>query len=39
MIMKTKSKKIGLALSGGGTKGIAEAGVLKFTDEQHLIPD
>lgn len=39
MLMKTKSKKIGLALSGGGTKGIAEAGVLKFLDEQHLVPN
>lgn len=30
------SKKVGLALSGGGTKGIAHAGVLKFLKEQNV---
>lgn len=32
-------KKIGLILSGGGTKGIAEAGVLKFLEEKNISPD
>ena len=27
-------KEIGLVLSGGGTKGIAEAGALKFLEEK-----
>ncbi|WP_312090681.1 patatin-like phospholipase family protein [Chryseobacterium sp.] len=30
------SEKIGLVLSGGGTKGIAHAGVLKFLNEQNI---
>lgn len=30
--------KIGLALSGGGTKGIAHAGVLKFLEEKNIRP-
>lgn len=30
--------KIGLALSGGGTKGIAHAGVLKFLQEKNIRP-
>ncbi|MCY1662422.1 hypothetical protein OVA09_16375 [Chryseobacterium sp. SL1] len=29
--------KVGLVLSGGGTKGIAHAGVLKFLAEKKLI--
>jgi NTE family protein len=29
------SKSIGLALSGGGSKGLAHAGVLQFLDEKH----
>lgn len=36
MVLKTKS--IGLALSGGGSKGLAHAGVLKFLDEQDIKP-
>ena len=36
--MKNDLKKIGLALSGGGTKGIAQAGVLKFLKEQNMHP-
>lgn len=32
-------KKIGLVLSGGGTKGIAHAGVLKFLKEKNIHPD
>lgn len=36
--MKNNFKKIGLALSGGGTKGIAQAGVLKFLEEQNMHP-
>lgn len=31
--------KIGLALSGGGTKGIAHAGVLKFLEEKNITPN
>lgn len=30
--------KIGVALSGGGTKGIAHAGVLKFLHEKNIYP-
>ena len=33
------SEKIGLVLSGGGTKGIAHAGVLKFLYEQNIDVD
>ncbi|MFN8364454.1 MAG: hypothetical protein U0T78_04055 [Cloacibacterium normanense] len=29
-------KEIGLVLSGGGTKGIAEAGALKFLEEKYF---
>ena len=36
--MDLTSKSIGLALSGGGSKGIAHAGVLKFLAEQGLKP-
>ena len=32
-------KKVGLVLSGGGTKGIAEAGVLKFLEEKNINPE
>lgn len=32
-------KEIGLVLSGGGTKGIAEAGVLKFLEEKNIFPE
>ncbi len=31
--------KIGLVLSGGGTRGLAHAGVLKFLKEQNIEPD
>lgn len=36
--MDLHSKSIGLALSGGGSKGIAHAGVLKFLEEQNIKP-
>lgn len=36
--MDLQSKSIGLALSGGGSKGLAHAGVLKFLDEQNIKP-
>ncbi len=36
--MNLQSKSIGLALSGGGTKGIAHAGVLQFLEEQNIKP-
>ena len=36
--MDLASKSIGLALSGGGSKGIAHAGVLKFLAEQEITP-
>ncbi len=29
-------EKVGLVLSGGGTKGIAHAGVLKFLEEKNI---
>ncbi|WP_338409566.1 patatin-like phospholipase family protein [uncultured Flavobacterium sp.] len=32
------SKSIGLVLSGGGSKGIAQAGALKFLEEQNIKP-
>ncbi|UJF29517.1 patatin-like phospholipase family protein [Kaistella sp. 97-N-M2] len=32
-------KDLGLVLSGGGTKGVAHAGVLKFLDEKNIEPD
>ena len=34
----TTNKKVGLALSGGGAKGIAHAGVLKHLEEEEIIP-
>jgi NTE family protein len=33
-----QSKPIGLVLSGGGSKGIAHAGVLQFLNEQNIYP-
>jgi NTE family protein len=36
--MDNKSKSIGLILSGGGSKGIAHAGVLQFLEEKNIIP-
>lgn len=36
--MDFSSKSIGLVLSGGGSKGIAQAGALKFLEEQHIEP-
>ena len=32
-------KKIGLVLSGGGTKGISEAGVLQFIEDKNISPE
>ena len=37
--MDLKTKSIGLILSGGGSKGLAHAGVIKFLEEQNIIPD
>ncbi len=34
-----KTYKIGVALSGGGIKGLCHAGVLKALEEQYMIPD
>ncbi len=31
--------QIGLVLSGGGTKGVAHAGVLEFLSEKEIVPD
>lgn len=36
--MKFDGNTIGLVLSGGGSKGIAHAGVLKFFDEEGIVP-
>jgi NTE family protein len=36
--MDDKSKSIGLILSGGGSKGIAHAGVLQFLKEKNIAP-
>lgn len=36
--MDDKSKSIGLILSGGGSKGIAHAGVLQFLQEKNIAP-
>ena len=33
-----ENSKLGLVLSGGGTRGLAHAGVLKFLDEQNIDP-
>lgn len=34
-----EKNKLGLVLSGGGTKGVAHAGVLKFLEEKNIQPD
>ncbi len=39
MTKKTKHKKIGLALGGGGARGLAHIGVLKVLAEQGIYPD
>ena len=31
--------QLGLVLSGGGTKGVAHAGVLKFLSEKNIQPE
>ncbi|QYJ69482.1 patatin-like phospholipase family protein [Flavobacterium litorale] len=36
--MKFKDSTIGITLSGGGTKGIAHAGALKFFEEENIVP-
>ena len=36
--MNKKTKSIGLILSGGGSKGIAHAGVLQFLEENKIFP-
>lgn len=36
--MNLKGKSIGLILSGGGTKGLAHAGAIKFLEEQNIRP-
>lgn len=36
--MNNNSKNIGLVLSGGGSKGLAHAGVLQFLEEQNIKP-
>lgn len=36
--MDLKTKSIGLVLSGGGTKGLAHAGVIKFLEEKEIYP-
>src|SRR3970040_919675 len=36
--MDLTSKSIGLALSGGGSKGLAHAGALKFLEEKNIRP-
>jgi len=36
--MDFNSKSIGLVLSGGGSKGIAHAGAIKFLEEQNIYP-
>ncbi len=37
--MQTDHKTVGLTLSGGGSKGIAHAGVLQFLEQQDICPD
>ena len=34
-----EKKKLGLVLSGGGTKGVAHAGAIKFLGEKNIEPD
>lgn len=36
--MNFSAKNIGIALSGGGSKGIAHAGILQFLEEQNIKP-
>ncbi len=36
--MDLKTKSIGLVLSGGGSKGIAHAGAIKFLEEKNIYP-
>ena len=36
--MNLHTKSIGLVLSGGGTKGLAHAGAIKFLEEQNIRP-
>jgi len=36
--MEINSKSVGLVLSGGGSKGLAHAGVLQFLEEQNIKP-
>ncbi|SDX61513.1 patatin-like phospholipase family protein [Flavobacterium degerlachei] len=36
--MELTSKSIGLALSGGGSKGLAHAGAIKFLEEKNIRP-
>ena len=36
--MELKNRSIGLVLSGGGSKGIAQAGAIKFLEEQNIRP-
>ena len=38
LIMDFNAKSIGLVLSGGGSKGIAQAGALQFLEEQNIKP-
>lgn len=37
--MDLKTKSIGLILSGGGSKGLAHVGVIKFLEEKNIFPD
>ncbi|WP_413999533.1 patatin-like phospholipase family protein [Flavobacterium sp. W1B] len=37
-MINLKTKSIGLALSGGGTKGLAHAGAIKFLEEKNIRP-
>lgn len=39
IIMDLKTKSIGLTLSGGGSKGLAHAGAIKFLEEQNIRPN
>ncbi|SFH91117.1 patatin-like phospholipase family protein [Halpernia frigidisoli] len=38
-MLDKKVEKLGLVLSGGGTKGLAHAGVLKFLQEKNIKPE
>lgn len=37
--MDLENKSIGLVLSGGGAKGIAHAGAIKFLEEKNIVPE